>query len=54
MGNPTNPSAPKIIPGPVRTAEDLLTKVPDEIKRKIIRQLELEELEEFLRKRGNQ
>jgi Glu-tRNA(Gln) amidotransferase subunit E-like FAD-binding protein len=44
-------TAQEVLPGPIRTAEDLF-KVPDHIKRRIQRQLELEEMEEFLRARG--
>jgi hypothetical protein len=42
---------PEVIPGPIRTADDLF-KVPDHIRRRIQRELELEEIEEFLRVRG--
>ena len=40
----------EILPGPIRTADDLL-KVPEHIQRRIQRELELEELDEFLRAR---
>lgn len=41
----------EVIPGPIRTVEDLF-KVPDHIQRRIQRELELEQMEEFLRARG--
>ena len=42
---------PEVIPVPIRTPEDLF-KLPETIKRRIHRQLEIEEIEEFLRARG--
>jgi len=50
MGRQKNRSL-EVIRVPLQTAEDLL-KLPDPIRRRIQRELELEELEEFLRQRG--
>lgn len=51
MGQRTPNKPREVIPGPIKTADDLF-KVPDHIQRRIQRQLELEELQEFLRARG--
>jgi hypothetical protein len=42
----------EVIPVPIRKPEDLF-KLPEKIQRRIQRQLELEEFEEFLRIRGD-
>jgi len=40
-----------VIPGPIRTVDDLF-KLPDHIQRRIDRELDFEQMEEFLRARG--
>jgi len=51
VGQKRTTKPPEVIPVPIRTPEDLL-KVPERILRRIKRQLEIEEFEEFLRIRG--